>query len=126
MNATLRTLAVLTELQAQIETQAEKLLRDAKSVKVLLASTPLNTALPELLRELRLDSDFCKTVAQRLNSALLDHAAAEPTELTEPAKEVAARQDRPSKHVSVRKRVLRAMQKRGCLIGGMDAPGFNQ
>jgi hypothetical protein len=113
------TLATLLAEQNQLEALAEKLLRDAKAVKVSLKSNPLNADLPELLRELRRDADACKTFAARLNSALVDHADAEH------AKEMAQRPRwRPNRHSSPGERVRRDMAKRGCLAGDIDAPGF--
>ncbi|MCY1293299.1 hypothetical protein D9M70_425550 [compost metagenome] len=113
------TLATLFELQAHAEDCAAKLLRDAQGVKTILKTNPLAAELPELLRELRRDADACKTAAQRLNSALVEHADAEHEQ------EMSARPKwRASKHASPGQRVRRSMLKRGCLVGDIDAPGF--
>ncbi len=113
------TLAALFDLQAQMEADAAKLLRDAQTIKTVLKRQPLDAALPELLAELRRTSDTIKTTATRCRSALVEHADAEH------AQEMASRPKwRPSKHASPGQRVRRGMLKRGCLVGDIDAPGF--
>ncbi|MGK8941585.1 hypothetical protein ACRS81_12505 [Stutzerimonas stutzeri] len=111
------TLAELFQQQESIEQTAAKLLRDAQGLKHIIKRNPLDAELPDLLREIRVDSDALKTLATRYRSAVVEHADA-----VFAAEQASRPKWRPKYTSSPGQREQARMAKRGCLVIDMVAP----